>query len=147
MFKAICDWIRDLGLGPPWVLKTNMFAGALPQENAAGTFPPHRCLVVLQNTPAAVWGHQVDMEDKPIQLWNRAKGYWQADDDAQELFDVIHGYCGATMQRVTTPAASATTKYLAMTIEATGSPAPVENPGPRGFAFSCNYMFRMEEPD
>lgn len=141
MFRAICDWIRDLGLGPPWVMDTNMFPGKLPQENKAGDFPPHRCLVVLQNTPSVVWGHQPDMEDKPIQLWNRDEGYWQAEEDALELFDAIHGYCGATMQ------IGVGTKYLAMTIEAMGSPAPIENPGPRGFAFSTNYMFRMEEPE
>ncbi|GAF74590.1 unnamed protein product [marine sediment metagenome] len=143
MFRAICDWIRDeavaLPIGPPWVMDANMFPGFLPQKMSTGALTPHRCLVVLQNTPAVVWGHQPDMEDKPIQLWNRSKGYWEAEQDAQDLFDMIHGFCGANMQ------IGAGTQYLAMTIEAMGSPAPIENPGPRGFVFSTNYMFRVEE--
>lgn len=141
MFRTICDWICDLALGPPWVMDENLFPGFLPQTDSGGDAAPHRCLVILQNTPAVVWGHQPDMEDKPIQFWNRDKGYWQAEKDAQELWNAVQGYCGAEMQ------IGAGTKYLAMTIEAMGSPVPVENPGPRGFVFSCNYMFRMEEPE
>ena len=140
MFNEICDWIRNLGLGPPWVMNQNYFPGFLPIEDSADTKVPVRILVVLQNTPGAVWGEMPDQADKPIQLWNRAEDYWTAQADAMELYNAIHGVLDGSWMQIGTG-----TQYLAMSIDAMGTPAPIENPGPRGFVWSGNYMFRMEQ--
>jgi hypothetical protein len=139
LLKHIAQWIED---NSAWQIGKDLFVGHLPLELVGGGKPPDRCVVLLQNTPGAVVGDLPDRVDKPIQVWNRAENYSDAEDDAIGIFDLIHGTAGWNLP--TWPAEL--TEYLAMVIDAVGSPAPIENPGEKGlFVFSTNYIWRIEK--
>lgn len=142
MLEEIAEFIEALGLGPPWVLGTSMFAGSLPIEKMGGVAPPVRCLVVLENAGGALVPEIPDRVDKAIQLWSRGAYFMQARDDAKQLFKALHGTAGWNLQ------VGAGTNYLAMVIDGVSYPAPIENPDEKGnFIFSTNYIFRIEEAE
>jgi hypothetical protein len=79
--------------------------------------------------------------DKEVQVWNRARDYMDARDDAMTIFELLHGTAGWNL-----PVIVSGENYLAMAVEAAGSPAPIENPDERGFfVFSTNYIWRLEK--
>lgn len=124
-----------------WVIGATMFVGHLPLKTEAGTEPPTRCQTILENTPGAVEGQLPDRKDKMIQIRSRAKDYGQAKADADALYLLLHGTHGWNL-----PILTSGEVYLAMTVDAVGTPAPIENPDKRGrFVFSTNYLWRIED--
>lgn len=156
MLKEISEFIEGLSLGPApgWNIGVNMFAGHIPVKNTAGNIVPERYLAVLENAggallmdvggicagtpPAAAWPKYVE---KAVQLLNRAKTYFTASEDAEELFDYLDNTAGWEL-----PIVNGGPQYTACVINAYGPPAPVENPGASGlYIFSCNYVWKIEE--
>ena len=136
--REIAQWIED---NTAWVIGATMFVGHLPLKTEAGTVPPKRCQTILENTPAALEGQLPDRKDKMIQIRSRSKKYTQAKADADALFGLMHGTHGWNL-----PELIPGNKYLAMTVDAMGSPAPVENPSEDGhFVFSTNYLWKIED--
>ena len=125
--------------GCGWVLGVNLFAGYLPDKRADNTPPPTRCVVVAERTPGDTVPDLPDWEEKAIQIWNRADGYYTASQDAWCLYTALHGTAGWTL-----PAILGMPSQHCMVINAVGTPAPIANPNPEGyFEFSTNYIWSI----
>lgn len=128
--------------GLPWIHGENFFVGSLPVKNILGAPVPDRAMVILARTPAALVGDLPDYRDKPIQVWNRNTEYSEAQEDAEQIFSILHGATGWHL-----PAFISGKNYYAWTIDAIGDPAPIFNPDEkRLFEFSTNYLFRVSIP-
>jgi len=164
MIKEITKFIANqsvaLGFTQTWTIGTNLFAGHVPVKNFAGVIIPVRFLAVLESGGGAVLkdvggvvtatppsapggpGYWPKYVEKAVQLLNRAKSYFVAHLDAEELYEALHQTAGWKLPLV----APANRQYLAVVIDAYGPPAPIENPGPSGFyTFSTNYTWKIEE--
>lgn len=160
MIKEITKFIANqsvaLGFTQAWTVGTNLFAGHVPIKNFAGNPIPVRYLAVLENaggsllpdvggvvtpTPPSATAFPKYAE-KAIQLLNRAKSYFVAHLDAEELFEALDQTAGWELPLI----APANRQYIACVIDAHAPPAPVENPGPSGlYTFSTNYKWVIEE--
>jgi len=164
MLKEITDFIANqsvaLGFTQAWTRGTNLFAGHVPVKNALGVKIPLRYLAVLENAGGAVledvggvvtatppsavgdttyWPKYVE---KAVQLLNRAKTFFTARNDAEELYEALHQTAGWNLPLV----APVNRQYLVIVIDAYGPPAPIENPGESGlYIFSTNYTWKIEE--
>jgi len=171
MIKEITTFVAQRsdawGFGPipgRWDIGSNLFAGHVPVKNSAGVNIPVRFLAVLENAGGAVLsdvGGVVAMVppsnpddpdygctywpkyiEKAVQLLNRAKSYFVARQDAEQLYEAFHNTGGWKLPQV----APANRKYTAIVIDAYGPPAPIESPGDAGFyTFSTNYVWKIEE--
>ena len=141
MIKEIATFIEGLSDGPPWVLDIDFFAGHIPTKNKAGNIPAIRILAVLENAGGATIPEWPDYVEKAVQLWNRNDNYFEARDDAMELYKDLHGTEGWNL-----PGIGGGPDLLVMVIDATSPPAPIANPDEEGnYIFSCNYLWRIEE--
>jgi len=158
MIKEITTFIVNLALGPPWVRDINCFAGHVPSKNIVGSPTPVRYLAILENaggtklenvggvvtaTPPSAPGDTTywpEYVEKAAQLLNRAKSYFVARTDAYALYNVLRETAGWML-----PVVAGGPQYLVCVIDPYGPPAPVENPGERGFIFSTNYTWKIEE--
>lgn len=139
MLKAIAAFILSHS-GLPWALGENFFAGYMPVKNTLDAPVPERVMVLLERVPAAVDGYLPDYAAKAVQIWNRAREYFAARDDAQQVYELLHGASGWDLPEIDSGEA-----FYAMTIDAIGTPAPIANPNENGlFEFSTNYIFRIE---
>jgi len=157
MLKEISKFIENLTLGPApgWNIGVNMFAGHVPVKNSAGNIIPERYLAVLENAggallmdvggvvtstpPSTVWPKYAE---KAVQLLNRAKTYFTARADAEQLFDYLDNTAG---WQLPDPSGGAS-QYIACVINAYAPPAPVENPSKSGlYIFSTNYVWKIEK--
>jgi|WetSurSiteA1Bulk_404760.scaffolds.fasta_scaffold00047_44 hypothetical protein len=127
-------------LDSSWQLGINVFIGHLPLKDMNGAEVGERLICILERTPGEVDGYIADYAAKNIQVWNQARDYPTASADANELFECLHGEAGVDL-----PASDSPSRYLAMSIDAIGTPAPIANPNPEGLIeFSTNYVFRIE---
>lgn len=158
MIKEITEFIENLVLGPPWVIGTNLFAGHVPTKNQAGVVTPVRYLAILENaggtklediggvvtaTPPSAPGDTTyfpEYVEKAVQLLNCGKSYFVAHDDAYELYDALRETAGWDL-----PVVVGGPSYHVYVIDAYGPPAPIENPAEKGFIFSTNYRWVIEE--
>lgn len=127
-----------------WVRDVNCFVGHIPIENVDGgkvdSIP--RICAFLFNTGSALVGDLPDREDREVQIWNRHISYFNAGQDAQAFFEILHGSSQWTL-----PIIVSGKEYTAMIIDGVASPAPIENPDSKGrFVFSTNYIFRVCNP-
>ena len=166
MIKEVTQFIADqsiaLGFTQTWTVGTNLFAGHVPVKNFADVNIPVRYLAVLENaggtvladvggvvtaTPPSALGDPTYFPkyvEKAVQLLNRAKSYFVAHLDAEELYEALHQTAGWELPLVD----PANRQYVAIVIDAYGPPAPIENPGPSGlYLFSCNYTWKIEETE
>lgn len=165
MIKEITDFIAAqsvaLGFTQAWTRGTNLFGGHVPVKNALNADIPVRYLAVLETAGGAVlpnvggvitatppsapadtdtyWPKYIE---KAVQLLNRAKSYFVAHDDAEELYEALHNTGGWNLPLV----APKNRQFIAIVIDAYGPPAPIENPGKSGlYIFSTNYTWKIEE--
>jgi hypothetical protein len=157
VLKEISKFIEGLTLGPApgWNIGVNMFAGHVPVKNSAGNITPVRYLAVLENAggallmdvggvvaatpPATCWPKYIE---KAVQLLNRARTYFTARTDAEQLFDYLDNTAGWELPD---PAGGAS-QYIACVINAYAPPAPVGNPDEKGlYVFSTNYTWKIEK--
>ena len=164
MIKEITTFIANqsvaLGFTQAWTIGTNLFAGHVPVKNALGAIIPVRYLAVLENAGGAVLpdiggvvtatppsapadgSYFPKYVEKAVQLLNRAKSYFVAHLDAEELYEALNQTAGWELPLV----APANRKYQAIVIDAYGPPAPVGNPDEKGlYVFSTNYTWKIEE--
>jgi hypothetical protein len=140
MIQELSVWLAQQ---TGWKLGKSLFVGHLPVKDKDGLDVPERCALLLERVPAAVNGQLPDRQDKPIQLWNRARSYFTARADAELVFTLLHG-----MDNLSLPVLTSGEEHLAMVVDAMASPAPIANPDAKGlFQFSTNYMFRLEDPN
>ena len=145
MIKEISTFILDQ-VNPSvgyWERDVNCFVGYIPVENIKRQKVDSiaRICAFLFNTPGAVVGDLPDSEDREVQIWNRHRSYFLAHEDAYVFYDALHGSSQWDL-----PVIVSGKNYNAMTIDAVASPAVIENPGPHGFVFSTNYIFRVCNP-
>ena len=164
MIKEITDFIAAqsivLGFTQTWTRGTNLFPGHVPVKNALGAVIPVRYLAVLENAGGAVLAdvggvvtatppsaladtsYFPKYVEKAVQLLNRAKSYFVASLDAEELYEAFHQTAGWNLPLV----APVNRQYQALVIDAYGPPAPIGNPDKDGFyLFSTNYTWKIEE--
>lgn len=167
MIQEITQFIANqsiaLGFLQTWTIGKNLFAGHVPLKNALGVNIPLRYLAVLENAGGAVLsdvGGVVNLAppsspdensywpkyiEKAVQLLNRAKSYFVARRDAEQLYEALHNTAGWSLPPVAPPAGMGR-NYEAIVIDAYGPPAPVGNPDAKGlFQFSTNYVWKIEE--
>jgi len=96
--------------------------------------------VVLESAGGGLHFDLPDRIDKMIQIISRAKTYFEARDDAREIFNVLHGTAGWTLSAV----APAVQDYEAMVIEALADPQYIGQDDKRRYEFSTNYIFRIK---
>lgn len=160
MIQEITEFIENLGLGPPWVVGANLFAGHVPVKTQVGAIIPVRYLAVLENaggakledvggvvtaTPPSAIGdtsYWPEYVEKAVQLLNRGKGYLAARVDAYAIYNVLRETAGWML-----PIVAGGPQYLVCVIDPYGPPAPVENPAEKGFVFSTNYVWKIEEAE
>lgn len=172
MIREITQFIADKsdplllwGFSQQWTIGTNLFAGHVPVKNFAGVNIPICYLAVLENAGGAVLSDvggvvanippsrpaNLDYDcaywpkyiEKAVQLLNRAKSYFVAHRDAEQLYEAFHNTGGWKLPQVP-PAAGR--KYTAIVIDAYGPPVPIGNPDEKGlFQFSTNYIWKIEE--
>ncbi len=142
MLKEITTFLIGLSLGPPWVRDENCFAGHIPVRNINNEETENmRYLAILETGAGSTIGEWPDYVEKAVQLLNRAATYFTARDDAEELYDELHGTSGWEL-----PVVSGGPQFLACVIDANGPPAPIANPDDAGlFVFSTNYVWKIEE--
>lgn len=141
MINAIGKWIVGHS-GLPWILGENFFIGYLPLRTETFVKVPERVMVALERTPAAVSGYLPDFATKAVQIWNRARTYQEAKQDAEEIYQLLHGAAGWELPAYE----SGGPDFYAMVIDAIGTPAPIANPNENGlFEFSTNYVFQIEQ--
>jgi len=158
VLKEISKFIEGLTLGPApgWIIGTNLFAGHVPVkfgtpavaipvrylavlENAGGTLLMDVGGVVAATPPATCWPKYIE---KAVQLLNRARTYFTARADAEQLFDYLDNTAGWELPD---PAGGAS-QYIACVINAYAPPAPVGNPDEKGlYVFSTNYTWKIEK--
>jgi hypothetical protein len=127
---------------PGFVIGTNAFIGHLPLKTKAGTPPPQRYWLVLENTPAGVIGDWPDYQEKEVQIWNAAPTYMTARGDAYAVYNFLHETASKSSWPL--PILTSGEAYLANSIAASASPAPILNPDDKlVFNFSTNYIFRI----
>jgi len=126
--------------GLSWVLGENFFEGHLPLKTMTGAVISDRVMVILERTPAEVNGYLPDYQGKMIQIWNRSRNYFEARQDAEEIYAILHGSAGIDLPVVDSPDA-----FYVMACDAIGTPAPIANPNENNlFEFSTNYILRTE---
>jgi hypothetical protein len=141
VIREIAQFIEDRTHGY-FEIGRNLYVGYLPVVDALGAPVIDQLAVVLENVGADVDGQLPDYADKYIQIWNRAKDFWEARDDAYVIYNVLHGATGWDL-----PVLTSGEDYLAMVIDARSQPAPIAQPDDQGyFVFSTNYVFRIESP-
>lgn len=142
MIRELGQWIENKT--STWTLPLavgqNLFIGYLPVD-AVGVIVPERCAVLLDRVGGAVIPDIPNRIDQPIQVWNRAKNYDEAREDAWSLFKLLHVQTWFTLP---TPFGEA---WEVLILDAMSGPFCIANPNEKGyFEFSGNYMFRMRIP-
>jgi len=142
MLKEIATFILNESLGAPWVRDVNFFAGHIPIRNKNGVSPPERIMAVLENTSPATDVYLKDKIDKPIQIWNRARTYFTAREDAFEMYDFLH-FLDQVSGWFNLPDLGDGV-YTVLVVQADAQPTPIANPGDDGlYVFSTNYTFKI----
>lgn len=141
MLKEITQFILDhaaTALG--FQLGVNLFAGHLPLKDMNGAEVGVRVMAILERAGGAVDGQLPDYVEKAVQVWNRNDNYFEARDDAQAIYDVLHGFTGHVLMGVYSH-----TAYYLLTADALSVPTPIATPDEKGaFEFSTNYILRIE---
>lgn len=136
MLKAICQFIEN---------KTSFVKGTTLQVGWRPSSAPDRCNLVAESGGGGTIFDLPDRVDKMIQVLSRATTYFDARDDAQEIYDVLHGAAGWELPEVVVGE-----KYQAMVIEAVSVPQYLgtdEGGGKGRHEFSTNYIFRIRDRD
>jgi len=121
--------------------KTSFAIGSTLQVGHRTQKAPDRCNVVIESAGGGLHFDLSDRVDKMIQIISRAKTYFDARDDAWEIFNVLHGTAGWTLSAVS----PATQNYEAMVIEAVADPQSIGVDEKGRFEFSCNYLWRIQD--
>jgi len=134
MLKEIAEFIEAQ---TSFVIGTDLIVGHRLTDS------PDRCNVILETAGGGLHFSLTDRVDKQIQIISRAKTYFDARDDAHEIFNALHtgdyGSSGHTLSAV----APATQDYEAMTIEALSDPQYIGQDEKGRFEFSTNYTWRI----
>jgi len=125
--KTLAEFIESK---TSFVIGKNLYVGhRLPTSKL-------RCQVILESGGGKPYFDLPDRNDKAIQIISRAETYFNARDDAWEIFDALHGTAGWQL---------AGNKEI-MTIEALADPQYIGQDEEGRFEFSTNYIFKWEDP-
>jgi len=133
MLKAICQFIEDK---TGFVKGTTLQVGWRPQD------APDRCILVAESGGGSLYFDLPDRVDKMIQVLSRATTYFDARDDAQEIYDALHGAAGWELPEVVVGK-----KYQAMIIEAVSIPQYLGIDEKGRHEFSTNFVWKIRNRD
>jgi hypothetical protein len=118
---------------------TNLFIGHLPKKTAAGTIPPARHVIILENNPGALDFYVPESGQYEYQFLCESNTYLTARADAYEIFRFLHGTAGWELPIITSGEF-----YRINSAAAVAPPASVTNPSEAGtFAFSVNFILNI----
>lgn len=134
MLKAICKFIEN---------QTSSFTiGDTLQAAWRPIDAPNRCTLIAESGGGSVIFDLPDRADKMIQALSRATTYFDARDDAYEIYDALHGTAGWEL-----PEVIAGDKYQAMVIEAVAPPQYLGIDEKGRHEFSTNYVWKIRSRD
>ena len=134
MLKEICQFIES---------KTSFVIGGTLQVGHRLQNAPDRCQVVLESGGGKPYFDLPKRIDKAIQVISRAKTYFNARDDAWEIYDALitnHPYGSAGWAL---PIVIVGKEYVAHVIEAISDPQYIGQDEEGRFEFSTNYIFKI----
>ena len=136
MIKEVGKFIE---LKTSFVIGKNLYIGhRLPTSKL-------RCQVVLESGGGKPYFDLPERIDKPIQIISRAETYFDARNDAWEIFDALitnHPYGSAGW---TLPIVVVGKEYEALTIDAIADPQYIGQDEKGRFEFSTNYIFKIRK--
>lgn len=130
MIKAIVQFIEN---------KTSFVKGATLQVGWRPDSAPDRCIVVIESGGGEPIPLLPDREDKMVQIISRGLTYFNARDDAYEVYNAIRG-AGWQLPEVV-----AGEKYEAMSITAVSIPQYIGPDKEGRREWSTNYMMKIED--
>lgn len=133
MLKAVCQFIAN---------NTSLVLGTTLQVAWRPLDAPDRCTLISASGGGGVYFDLKDRADKMIQALSRAFDYFDADADAQEIYDFLHGAAGWELPEVV-----AGKKFQAMVIEAANVPQYIGLDDKDRHEISTNYIFRIRARD
>lgn len=131
MIQEISEFIEDK---TSFDVGVDLFVGHRPQD------APDRCQVLLERTGGVPYFDLSDRADLPIQVLSRAMTYFNARDDAYEIYNAIHGTAGWTLPTITSGES-----YKAMMIGAQATPQYIGQDDKGRYEFSTNYIFKVKD--
>ena len=133
MLKSICTFIQT---------HTSFLIGTTLQAGWRPLTAPDRCNLVAESGGGSTIFDLPDRTDKMIQVLSRANTYFDARDDAQEIYDALHGAAGWELPEVVVGK-----KYQAMIIEAVSIPQYLGIDEKGRHEFSTNYVWKIRSRD
>ncbi len=130
MLKQITTYVAN---NTSYVIGTDLFAGTRPDT------APDKCVTILETGGGAPVFDLPDYLDKMVQVLTRGKSYFEGQELAQEIYDLLHGKAG-----ITTPTVDEETYYI-NAIEALMSPQSIGQDEKGRFEFSTNFVFRIQD--
>jgi hypothetical protein len=131
MIQAFSKFVEiQVGL----TLGTDLFSGYRPQN------APVECDVILESASGGVHFDLPDRGDIHFQIISRAKEQLDARARAWKIFRAIHGTAGWTL-----PVVNPGQEYVAMVIEAMGTPQWIGQDDERRHEYSTNYIARIRD--
>ena len=138
MIYSVAQWIENLALG--FTIGTNFFVGYIPDKREDGTATPHRAVLIIDQTPSAVYFDVPDRVDFAVQILCRAKDKADAHADA---FTIHRGISVRSAINLPDPEYASGSTYVAMTIEANQAPGYILQDAKGRFQYSQNFIFRI----
>lgn len=133
MLKAVCQFIED---------NTSLVIGTTLQVAWRPLDAPDRCTLISESGGGSTYFDLKDRADKMIQALSRAFDYFDANADAQEIYNFLHGAAGWELPEVV-----AGKKFQAMVIEAVNVPQYLGLDEKDRHEISTNYIFRIRSRD
>lgn len=128
MIKEIVQYIED---GTDLINGTNLFAAFAPPD-------VEDCVIVIESGGRPNF-YLTDFVEKTIQVLSRAKNYWTAKDDADKVYELLHGGAGITL-----PVVTVGKEYFVNTMEAVSVPQSLGQDEKGLFNISTNYVLRIQ---
>lgn len=130
----IDEIVKYIGDNTSLVAGTNLFPGHFVDAN------PDRCSIAQEIDPSALDGFLADRVDKAITIQSRALTYFNARDDATEIYDLLHTKWGVTLDGVTSGV-----EFWCEIIEAQTAPQFAGQDEKARFYFSFTVVFKIQD--
>lgn len=130
MIKAIAQYIEN---ETDFTIGTDLWPGFIPASDEGDG-------IALIESGGVPNFYLTDAKAKAVQVISRASDYQTARDNAQTIFELLHGAAGITL-----PVVDAGEAYYVNTIEAISDPQSLGQDEKGLFIISTNYIFRMQD--
>jgi len=128
--------------------KTSFIIGSTLQTGHRTQDAPDRCVCVLETAGGSVYPDAMDRVDLHIQVLARGKTYFNAHDDAWEVYDgIFRNFKAYAAAGFTLPVVVTGVKYWVSTITPLACPQYIGQDEHGRYEFSVNFVFRIKDLD